>query len=359
MSERKRALKKRGILLATAGWALALTVLLALRFLGLVELGYRTWAIAVGLTAVVQYALWLIPARGLDDRLSWDPHYFYMPMLAAAVMLSYYAYLAPEAGMLLLMAWFAALLFMAGQAGLSDVVLLSGLVASGYMMSMALRKAEGLAEISLAFKGVETGVFFSICCFGAFVFRRLRVERRKMADLRRELAELAIRDPLTDLPNRRHFESMLRGELNRLRRYGGHCAVVMIDVDQFKIYNDSFGHVAGDRVLRELARELAANLRETDIVSRYGGEEFAVIMVDTPLERALQVLERLRAAIEAHTFPDEQIFPSGQLTISVGVTACRPDAVRLEDVVEEADRAMYAAKHAGRNRVEVATRAAA
>ncbi len=133
----------------------------------------------------------------------------------------------------------------------------------------------------------------------------------------------------------------------------------MIDVDRFKVYNDSFGHVAGDHVLRELARELAGNLRETDIVSRYGGEEFAVILVETPPDRAVRVLERLRAAIEAHTFPDERIFPSGHLTISVGVTACRPDAVTLEDVVEEADRAMYAAKHAGRNRVEVATRAAA
>lgn len=353
MSEQKQALKKRGIVLATAGLLLALSVALALRLLGVSDAGYGGLLIALAVTFAVQFLLWLLPHRGWEARLTWDPHYLYLPMVAAAFLLNLYGYIVPSARYLLLMAWFVALLFMAGLVGHSAVVVLSGIMAILYLGVGALLVERGVL-VSLAFEAIVVGVFFAICVYAGLVFNRLRRQRREMLALRRELAELALRDPLTGLPNRRFFEDQLREELARVARYGGPCSVAMVDVDNFKEYNDALGHVAGDRVLRELARLLAENTRETDVAARFGGEEFALILVQTPIEKAWDVVERLRRNVERHAFPNEDVLPGGRLTISAGVATASEKAVPPEELVEKADEALYAAKSAGRNRVHLA-----
>lgn len=353
--DRRRWLKKRGVLLASWGWALALGILLVLGRLGVARLRFSDWLVAAGVTALVQLCLWLVPHRGWDRSLfSWDPHYTHVPMLAAALLLGFYAYLVPRAGPLLLMGWFVALLFLAGLADLREVLVLSGMAAFAHGVGVLLRWREGFEGISLDYEAVEIPAFLAICAYAGLVFRRLRRERAVASDLRRELVRLAAHDPLTGLPNRRHFEELLRSELGRLRRYGGTCSVAMIDVDHFKTYNDTLGHVAGDRVLREVADVLSTHVREPDVVARYGGEEFAVLFVDTGPREAVAVMERLRAAIEAHGFPRADIMPEARITISAGVAGSsgrNGDAITL---IDQADRAMYAAKNAGRNRVRAA-----
>jgi diguanylate cyclase (GGDEF)-like protein len=162
------------------------------------------------------------------------------------------------------------------------------------------------------------------------------------------VAEQAMRDGLTGLANRRRLDRDLPDALAGGDRTIG---IVMIDVDHFKTYNDTHGHAAGDEALRSVAEILSVNVRDGDVVYRYGGEEFCVLLPDTTDEEACAVAERLRAAVEAAPFAGEERQPGGKVTISVGLALTEggdPDAA-----LRSADGALYEAKHGGRNRVVV------
>ncbi|RNF28591.1 diguanylate cyclase [Massilia aurea] len=177
-------------------------------------------------------------------------------------------------------------------------------------------------------------------------------------DLRRDnlgLQELAHTDKLTQLANRRRFDEVLAHELRHARIAGTPTALLLLDVDYFKKFNDRYGHPAGDACLQEVGRILAAQVnRNRDLPARYGGEEFAVILPDTELAGALAVAERLRHEIQALQLPHQES-PSGVVTASIGVAvlvrASGSDA-DPGDLVAHADRHLYNAKHAGRNRVD-------
>jgi len=155
-----------------------------------------------------------------------------------------------------------------------------------------------------------------------------------------ELQSLARLDPLTGTHRRWYGDTRLR----ELCEAGEVVAVAMVDVDLFKMVNDGFGHAAGDQVLAAVGHALTEHLRTGDLVSRYGGEEFLVILPDTPPAGAMQVAERLREAVEALTGLPKLV------TVSIGVAACHQDETTL-DLVGRADAALYQAKHSGRNRV--------
>jgi diguanylate cyclase (GGDEF)-like protein len=351
MSPEKRRVRKRSIVLATSGLALALFVGLVLRWVGVTSASYQVWLLAAGLTVVVQAVLWLIPHLGWDEKLGWDPHYIYMPMLAAAGLFTTYIYFVPATRVLLLMVWFVALLFVVGLAGMVEVVALSAVMAVGYLATAALSLARG-GPGSLGMEVTVTLVFMIICVYSGVVFERLRRERLEMQALRRSLAELALTDPLTGLPNRRQFEETLRTELARTRRHGGPCSVVMIDVDHFKNYNDLLGHPAGDAALRQLAVVIRGHLRLGDVGARYGGEEFGLILTNTDKREASEAVERLRWVIETHPFVRRDVQPGGKLTISAGIATSPEDGDSYESLVQKADVALYLAKSAGRNHVE-------
>lgn len=169
-----------------------------------------------------------------------------------------------------------------------------------------------------------------------------------------QLHELATTDGLTGLGNFRCFETALGTEAQRAARTHMPLSLLMIDVDHFKHYNDTNGHPAGDEVLREVARRIQARLRRTDLACRYGGEEFAVLLVDTDVRFATAVAEELRSRVAKEPFPGGERQPLGRLTISVGV-ASMPDHARDERaLVQASDEALYRAKQGGRNRIEVA-----
>lgn len=167
------------------------------------------------------------------------------------------------------------------------------------------------------------------------------------------LVESARRDELTGLFNRREFDNRFEEELQRARRYGRVCAVMLCDIDHFKQVNDTYGHAVGDEVLIALAGRLHSAVRPTDVVARFGGEEFAVLLSETAVEDAEAVAERLRQVVSA----DPVGLRSGgalPVTVSVGVAGCPEHAQEAEEALNAADHALYTAKERGRDRVEVA-----
>ena len=181
-------------------------------------------------------------------------------------------------------------------------------------------------------------------------YQLLQAQHNDIVALQEELKDLAIRDPLTGAFNRRYLEETLGREISRCERELSPLSIIMLDVDYFKSVNDRFGHQAGDTVLQDLARFLIRETRTEDVVCRYGGEEFVVVLPGTSLKDATERAEEWRAAIEAQVFN----FSSGQeiqLTISLGVGALGQRGTGRDELIAVADSALYQAKNKGRNRV--------
>jgi diguanylate cyclase (GGDEF)-like protein len=164
---------------------------------------------------------------------------------------------------------------------------------------------------------------------------------------------LASTDGLTGVYNHRTFQERLSQEIARADRYGRPLSVLMIDVDHFKVYNDTYGHPQGDIVLQDLARLLQEMSRTSDTVARWGGEEFAIILPETDSVGAQKIGQRLCEQVERYPFPGQDLMPGGTLTISIGV-ATYASASSKEAFLQAADTALYTAKREGRNRVCVA-----
>lgn len=159
--------------------------------------------------------------------------------------------------------------------------------------------------------------------------------------------ELSVRDELTGIYNRRHFYHMLGLEFKRAERFKRYISLLMFDVDHFKKFNDTYGHLKGDEILRQFAQLLQANIREVDVLARFGGEEFVIMLTDTSLGDAVSVANKLRELIrtqlrleDVHTHP---------MTVSIGVSSYPDSAIDKDDLINTADVALYAAKHDGRD----------
>lgn len=185
-------------------------------------------------------------------------------------------------------------------------------------------------------------------------FRFLRESQKNLADANIALQKLAAIDALTGIANRRRFDETMQTEWQRAQRDKKPLTLLMCDVDFFKLYNDSFGHLAGDLCLKKVAAVLTEHLkRPADLAARYGGEEFAIILPETPLTGALIVAESCRRHLEQLAIENPQATTDrSSVTMSVGVASVIPSPLsRVEDLIELADQALYAAKTAGRNRV--------
>jgi diguanylate cyclase len=215
-----------------------------------------------------------------------------------------------------------------------------GVVVSSYVFTsfvMGFASFERLATMILPYM-VATSVTASVL-LGLFVDRELNQIAREQHWKTR-----ALTDPLTALPNRRAFERGMAG----LRPHDMSAGLLIADLDHFKVVNDTFGHAAGDYVLQQVALTMRAMIRDHDLLARLGGEELAVLLPDTEARRALEVAERLRAAIEAMDIRWEE--QSIRITASFGLSVA-PGTLPAEDMFVQADAALYAAKSAGRNRV--------
>ena len=177
----------------------------------------------------------------------------------------------------------------------------------------------------------------------------LEIAHEQLALQNEELNNLATTDGLTSLANRRAFQNRLDVEWKSATRYGLPLSVVLLDVDHFKQFNDTFGHQAGDAVLIEVGRALAECARDTDMAARYGGEEFIVILPHTDSIGAVAIAERIRGSVAALAGLPRLI------TVSVGVAALNLSMSEPEALIESADKALYDSKHNGRNRVTLAS----
>lgn len=208
-----------------------------------------------------------------------------------------------------------------------------------------------------------------VCPFIAEMGRRLQIRfnealklawehqvlAHKYALANQELAVLSRTDDLTRIANKRHLDETLKREWHRCARTHAPLSVLMLDIDHFKLYNDRYGHLAGDTCIRQVAEAMRGSIREhCDFVARFGGEEFTVVMPGTDLATAQAIAERIRASIESLQVPHAGA-QRGYLTVSIGVASTEQPVTREEALVGNADVALYKAKHQGRNRVEAFT----
>ncbi len=175
---------------------------------------------------------------------------------------------------------------------------------------------------------------------------------RKLDSANRELVRISSSDGLTGVSNRRFFDEAIALEWRRARRHSNSIAMLMCDVDFFKLFNDTYGHQAGDDCLRKVAKAISLNTeRPSDIVARYGGEEFAVVLPETTIGGALMVAEKIRQAIRELNIPHESS-PDGRVTMSIGIASAAPGFDNPpDDLILAADKALYRAKREGRDRV--------
>lgn len=178
----------------------------------------------------------------------------------------------------------------------------------------------------------------------------LALERASWQHRANQFQLMSITDPLTGLHNRRYLEARLSEELNRSKRYEFPMSFMMIDIDDFKLYNDRNGHQAGDRALEITAQCLRSTLRKADVASRYGGEEFSILLPQTNLKEAGAIADRLRRRVMRAKFPQAEAQPLGAVTISIGLSTLSSSVDSAEAVIRAADRALYHAKSHGKNR---------
>jgi len=172
--------------------------------------------------------------------------------------------------------------------------------------------------------------------------------------LHQQMKNLAITDGLTGLYNFRYLQECLEEEVKRAQRYERPLALIMADIDYFKDYNDTYGHLEGDKALKSMANILRSNVREVDVVGRYGGEEFIIILPEAGKEEAQEIAERIRLKVERYKFINKKDHPDEKkLTLSLGVTSCFQEIISPQGLIYKADQALYQAKRKGRNRVEV------
>jgi diguanylate cyclase (GGDEF)-like protein len=242
--------------------------------------------------------------------------------------------------------------------GLSGLQVCAALHADPLLADVPVIIVTGHTEVAAEVAGFAAGAadFIRKPPVAEVVVARVRTQLRLKA-LGDALRASALTDGLTGLSNRRRFDQDLRVECERARRGGDSLALLLVDVDHFKRYNDHYGHVSGDTCLREVGMAIRAAIRRpADLAARYGGEEFAVLLPQTDAAGARGMAQRVVDAIGALALPHAAA-PSGAISVSVGWAAARPDqdpsiiASRGEALVEAADRRLYAAKAAGRGRV--------
>jgi two-component system cell cycle response regulator len=253
-----------------------------------------------------------------------------------------------------------------------DLVLLDILLPDidGYELYQRLKEMDEAKDIQIIFitalqdiesriKGIELGADdFLVKPFDQRELRaRMDILLKKLAYLNQLQSHYetalssAINDGLTGLYNHAYFRRFLELELKRSIRQGYPVALTIFDIDDFKKCNDTFGHLAGDQILIELARLVKINIREVDLAARYGGEEFVTVLPYAQREGALKVAERIRSAVESHRFLEGASSSPDKVTLSIGVALCPEDATSPQDLIENADRMLYKAKKGGKNRV--------
>lgn len=220
----------------------------------------------------------------------------------------------------------------------------------------------------LPLKNDQEPIGFLLCGLSAPAFKRYAFAKLiarqvafglEKAQLYNQVKSMALSDGLTGLANRRNFDMLLKTELRRSASLKRHLSLIMLDLDKFKTYNDTYGHLTGDKLLAQVGQIIHHNIRSIDLAARYGGEEFSIILPECSASDALTIAEKLRSTIEMSHFPDSLGTFTASITASFGIAtydpAVTPHAPDSEKIISLADKALYRAKEAGRNRISTNT----
>jgi diguanylate cyclase (GGDEF)-like protein len=347
----RQALRIRRYLMAAGTSMLTVAALfVAYRF------GMLPWSVALeGAAMILALALifYLLFRFGLNRQFS-DPSLTTEMIVCAVVVLAYLMYHAHDARDVLSLFYPAAMLFGVLRLSTPRLMAIAGLalLAHGTMLYLSeLRQPGGNSSQSLVQFAVLAVVLPWFAAMGGYVNslrHRLSDSNRQLKDAYDRIEQIAVHDELTGLYNRRFLTEVLAREHSRAKRLNTAFAVCLFDIDHFKSINDTLGHAAGDAVLKHFALISNSGLRAVDVLGRYGGEEFLLILPDTGRAGASMAAERVRAVVEAAGFP--QLPADRHVTVTAGVAISKRDEA-VQELLGRADSALYEGKAAGRNRV--------
>jgi diguanylate cyclase (GGDEF)-like protein len=350
----RRARQRRQIQgMIAVSYLLDTVILLLYARAGTVPVEIAPAYLASGLVSVALYLV--LSETGFTERFA--DHYFIVPQLVVSVTIMLgFAYVAPQVGVMFLCMLFLVFNFSSLRSTPRQTAALwmgMALAVAGLFLltdkPVAMPHGNHLERIATACVFVLTvGRCMFLGIFSSRMRESLYQSGLKLKEAYKRIEELAELDELTGSFNRRCIMRLLGDEIDRARRQGAPCSVALIDLDFFKRINDAHGHPTGDEVLRTFAITVFANIRTADRFGRYGGEEFLLVLPDTPAENAARLLDRLRAIVAELDW--SAFSPDMRVTLSAGVTTLRggenPDAI-----LARADNALYAAKARGRNRI--------
>lgn len=358
----QQALRLRRLYLAFGSYGFTLLLTLSCW-----HLGFFAWPVVVAYLALmipINLAFYIAIRSGFNLRFA-DPSLTFAQLLASILPVFYVMFHAgPARGAFLLLA-VSAYLYGLFQFRTRQFMAMTLLALSGYAAMIALLAVYQPTQVELRVEmlmGVAFAVtLLQISILGGYIGKLRRKLNTKNSELEarnqelevalQTIRDMAIRDELTGVFNRRHLRDVLRLESMRTDRHGGAMSLCMLDIDFFRNVNDDYGHLAGDLVLKRVAEIAQAELRQTDVLCRYGGEEFAILLPQTPLAGARITAERIRLAVERSRYyaVDTEL----RVTVSQGVA----EYIRHEDpdrMFQRADDALYRAKESGRNRTMAA-----
>ncbi len=351
--DRKQALRMRRFFMAASAYALCSSLAYVSYLSGFME-RECIWGFLI-IIPIINITLYLLFRTGLNLKMA-DPSLTAIQMSAAILVTMYGMYFANESRGVLLLIYVMILIFGIFRLNTSSFLYISAFTLLTYgidIVLLHLYRPQGINfNIEYLQWGVLALVMVAFSIIGGYISslrQNLSISKSQQAKSIEIIREMAIRDELTGLFNRRHLMELLDQEKKRSSRGGGMFCLAMLDIDHFKNVNDVHGHLAGDEVLRTVATMMNNSLRNTEFCGRYGGEEFMIVLTQTDIKGALICAERVRTNIKNIVFPE--IDTNFKVTVSIGVSEyqMRED---VEKVISRSDEALYRAKKGGRNRVE-------
>ena len=350
----KQSHRIRRLLMAAAASSMVVTLLFASYLLDV--LTWRAFANAALLTLFFVVAFYAVFRSGLNLRLR-DASLTFPQILCSTLVILYALYESKNAHGVFALIYMVSFLFGVFRLSTRQLLSLTAFVALSYAGIIAVRWHSGADPIQFKLMLLNWIVLTAVLVFfsvmGGYISRLRKEVAESKVQLEKALLRIenmAARDELTGLLNRRSLVAILAQQKSRGDRYGTTFSILMVDIDFFKRVNDTLGHQAGDVVLRVFAQAASASLRGTDLLGRYGGEEFMAVLDQTPIQRSGIVAGRLCALARKLTFEESS---SGlHISISIGAAEYRKPE-QWQATVERADQALYRAKHAGRDRFEL------
>ena len=347
--DEKQALRIRRLFMAFAAYILC-SSLAYVSYLA----GFSEWQAVFGLmiiTPSINITLYILFRTGLNLRMA-DPSLTLVQMCMAILVVMYAVYYSNESRGILLLANVIVLIFGIFRLNTRSFLYISVYTLLTYGGAIALLHRFRPHVINLHFEYLQWVVLALVLVAFSVIGGYISNLRKKLGKSLSVIREMSIRDELTGAFNRRHIMEQLENERQRVSRGGARFAVAMLDIDHFKSVNDTLGHLAGDEVLKGTSDVIRNNLRSVDLYGRFGGEEFLLVMTQTDIQGALLCAERVRGAVEQKRFPG--VGDDFRVTVSLGLTDYLENE-KIDKTIARADKALYRAKEAGRNRLEYAS----